>query len=58
MSTNNIDKQTGKCLILVNPQAQRTMCSALGISEYLDIHDFDMTDAINSKIFFIEGLTW
>ena len=55
MSTNNIDKQTGKCLILVNPQAQRTMCSALGISEYLDMHDFDMTDAINSKIFFIEG---
>ena len=30
------------------------MC--VGISEYLDIHDFDMTDAINSKFFLLRAM--
>ena len=46
---------TGKCLILVTPDAKRTMSSMLGVSAYLGASDIDYEVVENSKIFYIEG---
>jgi sugar/nucleoside kinase (ribokinase family) len=46
---------TGKCLILVTPDAKRTMSSMLGVSAFLGSSDIDYDVVENSKIFYIEG---
>ena len=55
MSSKESDMPTGKCLILVTPDAKRTMSSMLGVSAFLATSDikFDVID--DSKIFYIEG---
>jgi len=52
-SANSIP--TGKCLILVTPDAKRTMTTALNISSLMDENDLDLDEIANSKIFYIEG---
>jgi sugar/nucleoside kinase (ribokinase family) len=46
---------TGKCLILVTPDAKRTMTTALNVSSLMDDDDLDLNQIANSKIFYIEG---
>jgi len=46
---------TGKCLILVTPDAKRTMTTSLSISSYMDDQDLDFDEIANSKIVYIEG---
>ena len=46
---------TGKCLILVTPDAKRTMTTALNVSSLMDDNDLDLSQIANSKIFYIEG---
>ena len=46
---------TGKCLILVTPDAKRTMTTALNVSSLMDDNDLDLNQIANSKIFYIEG---
>ena len=46
---------TGKCLILVTPDAKRTMTTALNVSSLMDDDDLDLSQIANSKIFYIEG---
>ena len=46
---------TGKCLILVTPDAKRTMTTALNVSSLMDDIDLDLNQIANSKIFYIEG---
>ncbi len=46
---------TGKCLILVTPDAKRTMTTALNISSLMDEGDLDLDEIANSRIFYIEG---
>ena len=46
---------TGKCLILVTPDAKRTMTTALNVSSLMDESDLDLDQIANSKIFYIEG---
>ena len=46
---------TGKCLILVTPDAKRTMSTALNVSSLMDENDLDLEQIANSKIFYIEG---
>ena len=46
---------TGKCLILVTPDAKRTMTTALNVSSLMDEGDLDLDQIANSKIFYIEG---
>ena len=46
---------TGKCLILVTPDAKRTMTTALNVSSLMDENDLDLDQIANSKIFYIEG---
>ena len=55
VSSENSDMPTGKCLILVTPDAKRTMISMLGVSAYLGSSDIDYKVVENSKIFYIEG---
>ena len=46
---------TGKCLILVTPDAKRTMTTALNVSSLMEESDLDLDQIANSKIFYIEG---
>ena len=46
---------TGKCLILVTPDAKRTMTTALNVSSLMNESDLDLDQIANSKIFYIEG---
>jgi sugar/nucleoside kinase (ribokinase family) len=55
VNSENSDMPTGKCLILVTPDAKRTMISMLGVSAYLGASDIDYEVVENSKIFYIEG---
>ena len=55
VSSENSDMPTGKCLILVTPDAKRTMSSMLGVSAFLGSSDIDYEVVENSKIFYIEG---
>jgi sugar/nucleoside kinase (ribokinase family) len=55
ISSNDQATPTGKCLVLVTPDAARTMCSTLGISEHLSEKDINFEYLQKSKIFYIEG---
>ena len=55
VSSENTEEPTGKCLILVTPDAKRTMSSMLGVSAFLGKSDIDFDVVENSKIFYIEG---
>ena len=55
ISSNDKSIPTGKCLVLVTPDAARTMCSTLGISEYLSEEDVNLEYIQKSKVFYIEG---
>jgi sugar/nucleoside kinase (ribokinase family) len=46
---------TGKCLVLITPDAERTMLSHLGISETLSTDELDLDAAANSEIIYLEG---
>tara|TARA_B100000700_G_scaffold304781_1_gene377832 strand:+ start:448 stop:1455 length:1008 start_codon:yes stop_codon:yes gene_type:complete len=49
---------TARCLILVTPDAQRTMCTFLGSSILLNPADIDMSIVEKSKILYLEGYLW
>ena len=55
ISSENSEMPTGKCLILVTPDAKRTMSSMLGVSAFLGSSDIDYDVVENSRIFYIEG---
>lgn len=50
--TNGI---TGKCLVLITPDAERTMNTFLGISESVNIDDIDEVALADSDYAYIEG---
>ena len=47
--------QTGSCLVLVTPDAERTMCTFLGETSKLDGNALHPLDIAKSKIFYMEG---
>ena len=49
---------TARCLILVTPDAQRTMCTYLGASVQLEPEDIDLEMVAKSKILYLEGYLW
>ena len=49
---------TARCLILVTPDAQRTMCTYLGASVALDPGDLDLTLVAQAKVLYLEGYLW
>jgi len=46
---------TGKCLVMVSPDAERTMLTYLGISEKLSPADLDPEAIMNSQYVYLEG---
>ena len=49
---------TARCLILVTPDAQRTMCTYLGASVGLDPADLDLEMVGQAKVLYLEGYLW
>ena len=49
---------TARCLILVTPDAQRTMCTYLGASVQLHPDDIDLELVAQAKVLYLEGYLW
>lgn len=49
---------TGTCLVLTTPDAERTMCTNLGVSIGLSKTDIDFEEFSRSKYVYIEGYLW
>jgi len=49
---------TARCLILVTPDAQRTMCTYLGASVQLDPSDLNLDLVRQAKVLYLEGYLW
>jgi sugar/nucleoside kinase (ribokinase family) len=49
---------TGTCVVLTTPDAERTMCTHLGISTTLHKSDLDLDLLAQSKCSYIEGYLW
>ena len=48
-------ESTGTCLIMISPDAERTMSTCLGISANLNFSDIDQNLLANSEIIYLEG---
>lgn len=46
---------TGKCLVMITPDAERTLNTCLGVSELLAEDDLDLSVIENAKYLYIEG---
>jgi sugar/nucleoside kinase (ribokinase family) len=49
---------TGRCLIVVTPDAERTMNTCLGVSELLGPDDVDEALVASAKVLYMEGYLW
>lgn len=49
---------TGTCVVLTTPDAERTMCTHLGISTWLTPQDIDVFKLAQCQISYIEGYLW
>jgi len=49
---------TGTCLILITPDAERTMCTFLGIAGKINEDDLDVKAIKESELLFLEGYLW
>ena len=49
---------TGSCLILITPDAERTMCTFLGTAGKINDKDVKEEDVKNAEIIFLEGYLW
>jgi sugar/nucleoside kinase (ribokinase family) len=49
---------TGTCLVLTTPDAERTMCTHLGVSTKLAATDIDVQRLAHCKTSYVEGYLW
>lgn len=49
---------TGTSLILTTPDAERTMCTNLGVSTELELDDIELEPLANSRFVYVEGYLW
>jgi sugar/nucleoside kinase (ribokinase family) len=49
---------TGRCLVIVTPDAQRTQCTYLGTSSYLGPDDVDPDLIGRAQVTYLEGYLW
>ena len=49
---------TARCIIFVTPDAQRTMCTYLGASVFLEPNDLDLSMVRETKVLYLEGFLW
>ena len=52
------NKHTARCIILVSPDAERTMNTYLGVSQELTEDDVDLNIIEESSILYLEGYLW
>ena len=52
------DGSTGRCLVMVTPDAQRTMGTSLGVAGELDADDLDVDLIMSATWTFLEGYLW
>jgi sugar/nucleoside kinase (ribokinase family) len=52
------DNETGRCYILVSNDAQRTMCTYLGVAGVVPEDKLDLSMIENSQILYVEGYMW
>ena len=52
------DCKSGRCIVMVTPDAQRTMSTYLGISQKLNSGDINQDVIKNSSITYLEGYLW
>ena len=52
------DSGTGTCVILITPDAERTMLTNLGVSSMLHPENVDETIIHNAKAVYVEGYLW
>jgi sugar/nucleoside kinase (ribokinase family) len=52
------DLPTGRCLVIVTPDAQRTMCTYLGTASALDPEYIDGHVIGNTSVTYLEGYLW
>ncbi len=52
------DLATGRCLIMVTPDAERTMCTYLGVSSHLETSDVDAAIVGDAQVTYLEGYLW
>lgn len=57
-TANSDESETGRCLVMVTPDAQRTMSTYLGISQKLTANDIDEDVISHSNIVYLEGYLW
>jgi sugar/nucleoside kinase (ribokinase family) len=49
---------TGRCLVIITPDAQRTMCTYLGTATELDVGYIDEAVIESSAVTYLEGYIW
>ena len=51
---------TARCIIFVTPDAQRTMCTFLGIAGALNMEDIEKNESVisSSRLLYLEGYLW
>jgi Sugar kinases, ribokinase family len=52
------DNPTGTCVVLTTPDAERTMCTNLGVSVSLSTSDIDPEQIKRCKYSYVEGYLW
>jgi sugar/nucleoside kinase (ribokinase family) len=55
---NQSGDPTGRCLIMVAPDGERSMRTSLGCAQDIDPQDIDAALLMHSDIFYIEGYMW
>lgn len=53
--TRATEGQTGSCMVLVTPDAERSMCTFLGVSAELDNAALHPKEIAKSKVYYMEG---
>ncbi len=49
---------TARCFIYITPDAERTMCTYLGSSVFLEAQDIDFSRLTKAKVLYLEGYLW
>ena len=49
---------TGRCLVIVAPDAERTMCTYLGAGAEIDVKDVDADRIAGAAVTYLEGYLW
>ena len=52
------DGPTGRCLVIVTPDAERTMCTFLGVASALSPDDVPVTLIDDARFTYLEGYLW